>query len=84
MKYVVFTNEEVGERPILFPEWMEHKVMAKAMERQLDINPRSAGFVKFDIDGDYHVKPVCYGESKSLDLKPHEDDEKIIELMIRR
>lgn len=87
MKYIMLTSELNGECPIIFPDKMEHIDVKKAMEHELPgMKVRSAGFVQLNMDWtkSYYGVPRCYGESKSLNIQIHEDDETIIEICLRR
>ena len=67
MKYVI-----IGECfPILFTQGQQHCDFTH-------LKPTSAGFCKFSYKDDIS-KVECYGESISLNLKPGQYDEKIIE-----
>jgi hypothetical protein len=69
MKYIITRNGS----PVIFSEAEKHSDVARS------IGAKSAGFVH--INGN-EVK--CYGESMSLNLKPSEDDERIIRGMLDR
>jgi len=86
MKYIMLISELNGECPIMFPDKVEHIEVKRAMEHELPgMKVRSAGFVKIESQK-YKVdlKVECFGESKSLNLKSHEDDDKIIEICLGR
>lgn len=61
MKYIVFNNG-MNDIPIIFPNFIEHNVMA---EKFTPWTPIRAGFIAFDWDGGLN----CYGDSFTLKLK---------------
>lgn len=75
MKYVVFDGHN-GEQIIIFPEIIQHSVMAEDVEKSSVgyMHPISAGFI---------VRGECVGESESLRMKSRgdEDTKLILELL---
>lgn len=81
LKYIMFecrTDDSKRHVPVIFPEVLTHALMAEAL-LEYSVEPlfarakvRSAGFVT--------VSPLlhCHGESESLHVRAHPDDERII------
>lgn len=78
MKYIMLTSDDGQHIPILFPDFMVHEDVAKAICRLMAqtsktyITPTSAGFVSL---GDV----VTHGESESIGVKSTEIDAAYIE-----
>jgi hypothetical protein len=67
-KYIIW-DDGLAECAIVFNNHLTHADMAL----QLNINPISAGFVKFDGN-----EIMAFGESVSLQLKSRQEDSRII------
>lgn len=73
MKYVIFKSGDLL-KPIIFPDHISHcEITCK------NSTPISAGFLTINNFGMVKV----YGQSESLNLKPNEDDEKILGNVVR-
>jgi len=73
MKYIIIEGE-YGEVPIVFGDSISHDIFIK-----LKIPIKSAGFVKITPITPSRVTCTCHGSSHSLDMKPREDDDILIE-----
>ncbi len=71
MKYIRTSEFEI----IIFPVHINHDSFKGKY------NIISAGYVDFKVDI-FDIKPIVYGDSYSLDLKPLKDDEMLIKNMI--
>ena len=73
MKYIIFQENDIL-KPVIFPDHINHS------EIKLDkAIPISAGFLTINEFGMVEV----YGQSESLKLKPKEDDDKILQNVLR-
>lgn len=85
MKYILFEdlNGIQPETAIVFPPWVEHRLMAIKMGPAW--KPLSAGFVRvvhhWDAD---HSEVECYGHSESLGLKSNPKDADFLDGLIQR
>ena len=76
MKYIIVEDQTTGlEHAILFPsiDIMSHKELA----RRIPLKTTSAGFVTIIKD-----KAHTYGESISLNMKPRQEDARIIDELL--
>jgi len=70
-KYVIID----GRYPVLFPSVLEHRQFGRA-----GVNITSAGFFTILQSGDIQV----FGESQTLHLHSHPEDEFLIKLLLRK
>lgn len=69
MKYITFKRENGDVIPFIFPSILNHSDVARALKN--DFGPvRSAGMVRYDIGS----RARCYGESTTLSLQVHPND----------
>ena len=72
MKYIIFQENDIL-KTVIFPDHINHS------EIKLDkAIPISAGFMKLNSFGLVET----YGKSESLNLKPKEDDERLLRLAL--
>lgn len=74
MKYIIFKEKSLL-KPIIFPDHIAHAEITLSKESI----PISAGFLTINEFGMVEV----YGQSESLRLKPKEDDDKILQNVLR-
>lgn len=70
-KYIVVDFMDEGEIIVMFSPMIVHAMIAESMRRAMPgfIGVVGAGFVRME-----NGKPVCYGESMSLNIKSRERD----------
>lgn len=74
MKYITYLHKAGWQLAVLFPEVIDHNVMAETLPGKDQLI--SAGFVKFFAEGAH-----CSGKSISLNLESRLEDEDIINRM---
>ncbi len=83
MKYIIFESPSEGFFPVLFPEHIEHSMIASSVIcRYPGIVPKSAGFVYFCANTNEEVVCSCFGESHSLHLTAQPGDKIDIQQML--
>jgi len=79
MKYIVTSNEEGLEEIFIFPDTVNHNVMAESVEfmknqhgnwKRIERIPISAGFIEGG---------KCVGRSESLDIASRPQDSKLLQ-----
>jgi len=73
-KYIIFETPELLETPIVFPVWLEHSGVARALTGGDLSKVVSAGFVTVTPKRDYGIQVDCFGRSESLDIDSRESD----------
>ncbi len=79
-KYIIIDNGTT-DTPIVFPEWLTHSDIARALVGADGIESGkllSAGFVEFYSDRNENIHCDTMGESTSLKLKPGEHDDRLL------
>lgn len=90
-KYIIFETPELLETPIVFPVWLSHGGVARALTGGNLDKVLSAGFVTITPGlesgdhqfQDFSVTVDCYGRSDSLNIESKEGDSRLVARSLR-
>ena len=70
MKYILLERGDGIRCPVLFPDWLEHALVARALEAsdRVALKTLDAGQVKITPDLEGGCQASCSGESQSLGI----------------
>lgn len=85
MKYIIFESNLLGVFPIVFPQHLDHSLVANGVcQTHPGIKATSAGFAHFVPVVHDSWQVVVSGESATLNLKPQPSDENLLTLLLVR